>query len=150
VIDATEFLGPFSDSAMGFQKIAKNYYFPGFHEPNGSGEALVSLKAMEALPTDLREVVEKACEWVNMVSLADAEWENAAALERLQANDGVILRQFPEDVISAAKTATSEVMTELSATSDLTARIVASYGEAAKHLGKWSDVSVKSFLVARG
>ena len=47
VIDATEFLGPFSDSAMGFYKVAKNYYFPGFHEPNGSGEALVSIKALQ-------------------------------------------------------------------------------------------------------
>lgn len=150
VIDATEFLGPFSDSAMGFQKIAKNYYFPGFHEPNGSGEALVSISALESLPVDLREIVEKACEWVNMVSLADAEWENAAALERLQANDGVILRQFPDDVIVAAKIATAEVMAELSAKDDLTARVVASYSGAAKHLGKWSDVSVKAFLQARG
>ena len=150
VIDATEFLGPFSDSAMGFQKVAKNYYFPGFHEPNGSGEALVSINALEALPGDLRAVVEKACEWVNMVSLLDAEWENAAALERLQANDGVILRQFPDDVLAAAKAATIEVMDELAASGDLTARIVASYREAGKHLGKWSDVSVKAFLQARG
>ena len=150
VIDATEFLGPFSDSAMGFQKVAKNYYFPGFHEPNGSGEALVSIKALQALPEDLRAIVEKACEWVNIWSLADAEWENAAALERLQANDGVILRRFPDDVINAAKIATLEVLTELAAKDELTGRIVNSYRDAARHLGKWSDVSVKSFLQARG
>jgi len=150
VIDATEFLGPFSDSAMGFHKVAKNYYFPGFHEPNGSGEALVSLAALEALPKDLQEIVAKACEWVNLWSLTDAEWENARALKMLVNDHGVILRTYPADVIAATRVATLEVMDELAATDDLTRRIVASYRNAASHLGKWSEVSVKSFLEARG
>lgn len=149
VIDATEFLGPFSDSAMGFYKVAKNYYFPGFHEPNGTGEALVSLKALDALPTDLQQIVAKACEWVNMISLCDAEWENATALAMLQKDHGVILREFPKGVIAAAKQATGEVMSELAERDELTARIVASYTGAAQHLGKWSNISVKSFLAAR-
>ena len=149
VIDATEFLGPFSDSAMGFQQAAKNYYYPGFHEPNGTGEALVSIKALEVLPDDLREVVARACEWVNLWSLTDAEWENARALERLQAEDGVILREYPQDVLKAARIATTEVMAELAATDPLTGRIVESYTGAARHLGKWSDISVKAFLAAR-
>lgn len=149
VIDATEFLGPFSDRAMGFHKVAKNYYFPGFHEPNGTGEALVSIKAMNALPQDLQEIVARACEWVNIVSLADAEWENATALKALIAEDGVILREYPEDVIEAAKSATSEVLLELAAHDEITKRIVESYQGAAEHLGEWSKASVKSFLSVR-
>ena len=58
LIDATEFLGPSSDFAMGFYKVAKNYYSPGFHEPNGTGEALISTKALQSLPEDLRAIVE--------------------------------------------------------------------------------------------
>lgn len=150
VIDATEFLGPFSDSAMGFHKVAKNYYYPGFHEPNGTGEALVSIAAMEALPADLQEVVAKACEWVNLWSLTDAEWENARALERLVAEEGVRLREYPADVLEATRKATAEVMADLADTDDLTARIVESYRAAATHLGRWSDVSVRSFLEVRG
>jgi len=150
VIDATEFLGPFSDSAMGFHKIAKNYYFPGFHEPNGTGEALVSKAALDGLPSDLQDIVAKACEWVNIRSLADAEWENASALKWLQEEQAVILQTFPDDVLDAARKATGEVMAALAAKDELTARIVASYQNAAKHLGKWSDVSVKAFLEARG
>jgi TRAP-type mannitol/chloroaromatic compound transport system substrate-binding protein len=150
VIDATEFLGPFSDSAMGFFKVAKNYYYPGFHEPNGTGEALVSIRALEALPVDLREIVAKACEWVNLWSLTDAEWENARALKWLQENEGVTLRAFPDDVLVAAKKATVEVMEELAAKDELTGRIVTSYRGAARHLGEWSDISVKAFLQARG
>ncbi len=150
VIDATEFLGPFSDSAMGFYRAAKNYYFPGFHEPNGTGEALVSIKALEALPADLREVVAKACEWVNIRSLADAEWENARALATLQSENGVALRRYPDAVLDAARKAAGEVMDELAETDEITRRIVESYRKAARHLDPWSEISVQSFLSIRG
>lgn len=150
LIDATEFLGPYSDSAMGFHQAAKNYYFPGFHEPNGSGEALVSISALNALPKDLQAIVQTACEYENIRSLAEAEWENARALKTLEEKYDVVLRKYPEEIIAAAKLANIEVMKELSQKDELTGRIVKSYQEAASHLGKWSDVSVKSFLAARG
>lgn len=150
LIDATEFLGPYSDGAMGFHRAAKNYYFPGFHEPNGSGEALVSLEALEALPADLKAIVETACEFENIRSLSEAEWENARELENLQKEHGVILRKYPQEILEAAKFANIEVMKELATRDDLTGRIIASYQNAASHLGKWSDISLKSFLAARG
>jgi TRAP-type mannitol/chloroaromatic compound transport system substrate-binding protein len=56
VLDATEFLGPWSDRAMGFQKAAKYYYSPGFHEPNGTGEALFNQAAFDALPTEFQAI----------------------------------------------------------------------------------------------
>ena len=85
-----------------------------------------------------------------MWSLTDAEWENARALKSLVEDHGVTLRHYPADVIAATKAASVEVMDELAASDDLTGRIVASYRAAAGHLGRWSDVSVKSFLEARG
>jgi TRAP-type mannitol/chloroaromatic compound transport system substrate-binding protein len=33
VIDATEWVGPYNDYKMGFHKVAKYYYYPGWHEP---------------------------------------------------------------------------------------------------------------------
>lgn len=149
VIDATEFLGPFSDRAMGFYKVARNYYYPGFHEPNGTGEAIISIEAMEQLPSDLRQAVATACEWVNAWSLADAEWENARALASLETDHGVTLRRYPADVISAAREASVEVMGELAATDEISRRIVESYLGAARHLDRWSSLSVRAFLEAR-
>ena len=150
VIDATEFLGPFSDSAMGFHKVAKYYYSPGFHEPNGTGEALVSIKAFQALPADLQEIVKAACAQENIFSLGEAEWSNAAALKNLVENEGVKLRKYPDEIIAAAKNFTVEVMEELGAKDELTARIVKSYRGAAKHLDPWSKISIKAFLSSRG
>lgn len=150
VIDATEFLGPFSDAAMGFHKAAKYYYSPGFHEPNGSGEALVSKSAFAALPKDLQQIVETACASENIFSLGESEWNNAASLKSLVENEGVELKEYPEEILTAAKSATTEVMQELADKDALTSEIVSSYQKAATHLDPWSKISIKAFLSARG
>ncbi|MCB1450392.1 MAG: TRAP transporter substrate-binding protein [Nitratireductor sp.] len=149
VIDATEFLGPFSDMAMGFQKAAKFYYTPGWHEPNGTGEAIVSLEAWNALPDDLKAIVETACRAENIFSLGEAEWLNAEALKRLQSDFGVEVRNFPTDFLDAARAATRDVMDELAARDELTGRIVESYRQAAFHQAQWSEISLTAFLSAR-
>ncbi len=150
LIDATEFLGPSSDFAMGFYKVAKNYYSPGFHEPNGTGEALVSIKALEALPDDLRLVVETACAAENIFSLGDSEWTNAARLKILVEEKGVTIRTYPQDIISAAKVGTGEALNDLASRDALTAETVASFLAARAHLADWSGISVKAFMAARG
>lgn len=150
LIDATEFLGPSSDFAMGFYKVAKNYYSPGFHEPNGTGEALISIKALESLPKDLRIIVEAACAAENVYSLGESEWTNAARLKTLVDKKGVIIRTYPQDILDAAKLATVEALNELAERDELTAETVASFLAARKHLADWSSVSVKAFMAARG
>lgn len=150
VIDATEFLGPASDAAMGFHKAATNYYSPGFHEPNGTGEALVSLAALETLPEDLRAIVETCCAVENIYSLGEAEWHNAASLAKLVNEEGVTIREYPAEIIEAAKTATVEVMESLAERDSLTRKIVESYQSAARHLDPWSKISIRAFLSARG
>ena len=150
VIDATEFLGPASDAAMGFHKAAANYYSPGFHEPNGTGEALVSRTALESLPDDLKAVVETACAAENIYSLGEAEWQNAASLTRLVDDEGVTIREYPKEIIEAAKTATVDVMESLAERDPLTGQIVESYQSAARHLDPWSKISIRAFLSARG
>ena len=150
VIDATEFLGPFSDFAAGFWRAAKYYYAPGWHEPNGTGEALVSRAALEALPKDLQAIVRHACMAENIFALAESEWQNAAQLRTLVAEKGVEVVDYPADILDAARTATVAVMNELAARDEGSARAVASYRAAAQHLDGWSRTSVQKFLAARG
>jgi TRAP-type mannitol/chloroaromatic compound transport system substrate-binding protein len=150
LIDATEFLGPSSDFAMGFYKVAKNYYSPGFHEPNGTGEALISIKALESLPEDLRLIVEAACAAENVYSLGESEWANAARLKTLVDEKGVVIQKYPQDILDAAKSATVEALEALAARDALTAETVASFLAARNHLSEWSSISVKAFMAARG
>ena len=61
LLDSTEWIGPWNDLAFGFHKVAKYYYGPGFHEPGTAFECMVNLKAWQALPRDLQEIVKTAC-----------------------------------------------------------------------------------------
>lgn len=149
LLDATEFLGPFSDMAMGFQKVADYYYFPGWHEPNGTGEALVSLDAWNALSEDLKAIVQSACAHTNIVGLTQSEWFNAQSLTKLMEKQSVEVLPFPDGVLQNLRTATSEVLADLAATDELTGRIVESWQNAARHQEKWSNVSLRAFLEAR-
>lgn len=149
VIDATEFLGPFSDMAMGFHKAVKHYYWPGFHEPNGTGEALISLDAWNALDDDLKAIVENACRAENAYALSEAEWQNASALKRLQEEFQVNVRPYPAEILDAARIASKEVMDGFITKDDLSARIYASMTAAKNRLGPWSRVSQAAFFNAR-
>ncbi|WP_417685983.1 TRAP transporter substrate-binding protein [Roseibium sp.] len=149
VIDAAEFLGPWSDRAMGFQQIAKTYYAPGFHEPNGTGEALFNVGALEKLPEDLRAIVLEACRAENGRALAESDWENAGALQLLQEEDGVEIRFYPDEVLAALRDLSHKVLEEFAAKDPLSSRIHASYVAASKRLAPWSSVSVRRFLSAR-
>jgi TRAP-type mannitol/chloroaromatic compound transport system substrate-binding protein len=149
VIDATEFLGPFSDYAMGFHKAAPFYYYPGWHEPNGTGEALVSLEAWNSLSADLQAIVECACAEVNAHGLTDAEWSNAETLNTMLNEERIDIRRFPAEVMEALRTANDEAMEELAGSDALTGKIIESYRNAARHQSNWSDVSVRAFLDMR-
>lgn len=150
LIDATEFLGPWSDRAMGFQQITKNYYAPGFHEPNGTGEALLNMAALDGLPEDLQAIVLEACKAENGRALAESEWQNAGALQSLQEEDGVQVKFYPDEVLTALRETSKVVLQDFAAEDPLTGRILESYLAARARLSPWSTVSVRRFLEARG
>lgn len=147
-IDAAEFLGPWSDTAMGLPKAAPYYYWPGFHEPNGSAEALVSLEALDALPDDLRGLVETACEAENNRGLAEAEWYNAQALQKLEAGGTELLR-FPEAVLQAARREAGPVLDSVAAEDPLYGRILESWRAAREASVAWGRVSRHALLGAQ-
>jgi TRAP-type mannitol/chloroaromatic compound transport system substrate-binding protein len=148
-IDATEFLGPWSDLAAGFYKAAPYYYWPGLHEPNGTGEALVALPAWRSLPEDLRAVVENACRAEAAYAVAEAEWHDQAALEELVSAHGVQLRRFPPDVEKAAREAAADVLARFAAMGGIEARIYESFSAMQRRAIGWSRYSAQAFLEAR-
>lgn len=148
-IDATEFLGPWSDLAAGFYKAAPYYYWPGLHEPNGTGEAIVAVTAWAALPADLQAVVANACRAEAAYALAEAEWQDQAALEVLVAQHGVQLRRFPEDLQRAARTVAEDVLAAFEAMGGIEQRIYRSFRAMQERAVKWSRISSQAFLEAR-
>jgi len=148
-VDAAEFAGPSSDLALAFHQAASYYYYPGLHEPNGTGECLVNLETYEGLPADLRAVIDNACTAENAFAVAEAEHRNAAALDALVSEHGVELRRFPGDIEEAARESAAEVMARFDAMGGIEARIYRSYEAMRSAIEPWSEVSLKTFLDAR-
>ena len=148
-VDAAEWLGPWSDLAMGFYKSAPYYYGPGFHEPNGAGEFIINRELWQSLPDNLKQIIDTACIAEHAYSLTEIDKSNPEALHKLIATHGTQVYQFPDDVMSAARKAADEVLDDLAQHDDITNRITRSFRETKDTQIEWSRVSSLPFLRAR-
>lgn len=148
-IDATEWVGPYNDLAFGLYKAAKYYYYPGFHEPGTTLEAMINKKALEALPADLQSIVLNACKVVNQDMLAEYTARNPAALQTLVRKHEVDLRIYPEDVIARLRELSAQVVAEIAQKDEFSGRVFASYQKFLEQAREWSRISELTYLSAR-
>jgi TRAP-type mannitol/chloroaromatic compound transport system substrate-binding protein len=113
-IDGAEWVGPYDDEKLGFYKVAKYYYYPGWWEGGPELDLLVNIKSWEALPKEYQAVLEAACAEANVMMLAKYDAVNPVALKRLIGN-GVQLRPFSNEIMAACYKAANEVAAEISA-----------------------------------
>jgi TRAP-type mannitol/chloroaromatic compound transport system substrate-binding protein len=117
-LDAGEFIGPWTDSALGFHQIAKNYYWPGVGEPSSAEECGINAKAYADLPDDLKQAVQLSCESLYNTVWTEYSTKHAQALEKMVADEGVQVKKLPDDVIVAMGNAAGEVIADLREDSD--------------------------------
>ncbi|MFO0995188.1 MAG: TRAP transporter substrate-binding protein [Alphaproteobacteria bacterium] len=149
-IDAAEWIGPWGDLTFGFYKVAKNYYFPGFHEPCTAVTLGINKKLWDELTPEQRNVIELSATAENDTLHAEFTANNADALETLVGQHQVQLRRFPDSVLSAIVKVSEEVLAELAAGDDITKRIHESYAAFRRKAAAWSQVSDRAYLDFRG
>ena len=113
-IDAAEWVGPYDDQKLGFNKIAQNYAYPGYWEGGPQLDLHVNIKAYEALSSEYKAIVEAAAAYAHVDMQAKYDARNATALKQLVAG-GTKLFRFPKDVMDAAFKASMDTYSELSA-----------------------------------
>ena len=113
-IDAAEWVGPYDDEKLGFQKVAKYYYYPGFWEGGPTVHAFANLEKFNALPKNYQAILTNAAAHVNGWMPARYDMQNPGALKRLVAS-GTQLRPFTNEVLDACLKATNELWAEISA-----------------------------------
>jgi TRAP-type mannitol/chloroaromatic compound transport system substrate-binding protein len=113
-IDAAEWVGPYDDEKLGFNRVAPFYYYPGFWEGSLNLSLYVNKAKMEELPPLYREVLESACRDSTIETMAKYDVQNPAALRRLVAA-GTQLRPFPREVMQACYKAAFELYDEIAA-----------------------------------
>src|SRR6202140_463541 len=113
-IDAAEWVGPYDDEKLGFQKVAKYYYYPGFWEGGPTVHAFANLEKWNSLPKNYQAILTNAMANANSWMAARYDMQNPAALKRLVAG-GTQLRPFTTEVLEACLKATNELWGEISA-----------------------------------
>ncbi len=114
-IDAAEWVGPYDDEKLGFNKVAPFYYYPGWWEGGAMLHAAFNLAKWNELPKNYQAILASACGYANVDMGAKYDARNPAALKRL-VGGGTQLRAFPPEVMDACYKATLELYKETSET----------------------------------
>ncbi|MGZ9057710.1 MAG: TRAP transporter substrate-binding protein [Burkholderiaceae bacterium] len=143
-IDATEFVGPYDDEKLGFNKVAKFYYYPAWWEGGAQVELYVNQGAWDQLPKEFQAIVEIAAGMTHTDILARYDARNPAALRRL-IGGGTQLRAFSRPILDAAWKASNETYAELNNTNPRWKKIYEDYERFRDEQIRWFRVTENSF-----
>jgi TRAP-type mannitol/chloroaromatic compound transport system substrate-binding protein len=113
-IDAAEWVGPYDDEKLGFNKVAQYYYYPGWWEGGATSHMFINLDKWNSLTPAYQSIIRSACDRANVWMLAKYDTVNPPALKRLVAA-GAQLRPFPPTILDACYKAAVDTYAELSA-----------------------------------
>lgn len=113
-LDAVEYVGPYDDEKLGFNKVAQYYYYPGWWEGGPQVSLYVNESVWNDLPKTYQAIIEAASRTAHVAMTARYDALNAAALRRLIAA-GAQLRAFPRAVMDASWDAANKVYAEFAA-----------------------------------
>jgi TRAP-type mannitol/chloroaromatic compound transport system substrate-binding protein len=127
-IDAAEWIGPYDDQKLGFNKVAPFYYYPGWWEGGLQLDLYINQKAYDALNAEQKAIVETASAYAHVEMQAKYDVKNPAALKQL-VGAGAKLRPFPADLMAEAFKTSMGLYDELSKKNENWAKV---YGDLAK------------------
>lgn len=113
-IDAAEWVGPYDDEKLGFSRVARYYYYPGWWEGQAMLHFFINLDKWNQLPKNYQAMIRAAASIADINMMARYDLQNPAAIRRL-AIGGAEPRPFSEAVLDACFKASNEVFAELCA-----------------------------------
>ena len=147
-IHSAEWIGPYDDAKLGFQKVAKNYYFPGWWEGGAQLDFYINKAAFNALSKENQAIVEAAASYAHTEMQARYDARNPGALKRLIAGGAKVL-PFPKAVMDLAFKESMALYTELSDTNPAWKKIYSDYSAFRKEQNQWfriADAQFDSFM----
>jgi TRAP-type mannitol/chloroaromatic compound transport system substrate-binding protein len=143
-VDAAEWVGPYDDEKLGFSKVAKYYYYPGWWEGGPELDLLVNIKAWEALPAEYKAILESACAEANVWMVAKYDAVNPDALKRLLGG-GVKLQPFSNEIMAACYKAATEVYDEFATKNAKFKKVYDSWKKFRNEQNQWFAVAESRF-----
>ncbi|MEM7428481.1 MAG: TRAP transporter substrate-binding protein [Pseudomonadota bacterium] len=139
VIDATEFSMPAMDIKYGFYQIAKNNYFPGWHQQVSVSQILINKGKWDGLSDQNKGLMEVACGDSIHATFAETEYVNPGAMVEMGTKHGVTTRRWTDDQLAVFEKAWNEVLDEDAKKDPLFAEVAESYKNFRKLYAKWGS-----------
>ena len=143
-IDAAEWVGPYDDLKLGFNKVAPYYYYPGWWEGGPQLDFLIGLKAYDALTPEYKAIVEAAASHAHVEMQAKYDAWNPPALKTL-VSQGTKLVPFTKDVMDRAFKEAMELYAELGEKNPAWKKIYADYASFRRDQNLWFRFTEASF-----
>ena len=135
VLDAAEFVGPYDDEKLGFQKIAKYYYAPGWQETGSTVALYINLDKWKTLPLKTQKIIEVLSKNCNLLHEAKYNVRNSISYEDLK-KQGIIFKTFDKKILQDAQKKTKEILKSYMADPDF-AKIYSSIRAFQKKSNDW-------------
>jgi TRAP-type mannitol/chloroaromatic compound transport system substrate-binding protein len=150
-IDSAEWVGPYDDQKLGFNKVAPFYYYPGWWEGGPQLDFYINNKAFEALSPENKAIVQAAASHAHVTMQAMYDARNPIALKQL-VGAGTKLRPFPNDVMKAAYDAAMAFYEELSKKNENWKKVYSDYAVFRRDQNQWfrfTEARFDSFMQAQ-
>jgi TRAP-type mannitol/chloroaromatic compound transport system substrate-binding protein len=139
-IDAAEWVGPYDDEKLGFQKVAPYYYYPGFWEGGPTVHLMFNKAKYDELPKNYQALMRTAAQAADANMLQKYDYLNPTAIKKLVAN-GAQLRPFSPEILTACFEAANETYAEIEAKNETFKKIWASITAFRRDYFLWEQVA---------
>jgi TRAP-type mannitol/chloroaromatic compound transport system substrate-binding protein len=143
-IDAAEWVGPYDDQKLGFNKVAPYYYYPGWWEGGPQLDVFINQKAFDALSAENKAIVEAAAAQAHVTMQARYDAVNPGALKQL-VGSGTKLRPFPQDMMNASFKAAMGLYEELNTKNESWKKIYADFSKFRAEQNLWFRFTEATF-----
>jgi TRAP-type mannitol/chloroaromatic compound transport system substrate-binding protein len=148
-IDAAEWVGPYDDEKLGFVKIAKYYYYPGWWEGGAQGHTLINLDKWNELPKNYQSTLAAVIREAGLIQTAKYDAQNPPAMKRLL-QAGAQLRAFSPEILEASYKAAQETYAEIGQTNPLFKKLnesISAYRSEAYLWWQIAELPFDSFMI---
>ncbi len=143
-IDAAEWIGPYDDQKLGFNKVAPFYYYPGWWEGCSQLDVFINDKAYNSLSAENKAIIECAAAYAHIECQAKYDARNPIALKQLVASKTKVL-PFPKDVMDAGFKEAMALYDELSAKNPNWKKVYEDYASFRRDQNLWFRFSEATF-----
>ena len=149
-IDASEWIGPWQDMALGLHQAAGYYYYPGFHEPGTAQTLGINKRVWESFDAGDQRLIEAAAAGEYAHTLAEFNTNDALSLRKLRDEGKVKILKFDDAMLKAFHELSRDVVANAGSGDDISRKIYASFQQFRDLAMDWNDISERAYLNSRG